>query len=175
VAELSDPKRERFVRLRALGMSLRRAHREAGWAGDRANASKIEAEPATRARIEELKAAAAAKSEAAEFSGQALTREAVEMARAQKNPVALRQLAEFIDSHDESMASLRPTAAEAMTLGQILALARRLDPGLDLWFNVCILLLLVDPKTGKPTPPWKDGAGNDLPPYLRPDGGLVEA
>jgi hypothetical protein len=34
----------------------------------------------------------------------------------------------------------------------MLRLAKELDPSLRLWVNVAVLLMLIDPETGKPTP-----------------------
>jgi hypothetical protein len=53
-----------------------------------------------------------------------------------------------------------------MTIGEMLRLAKEIDPTMGLWIHVAGLLMLLDLETGRPMPPWTDVNGKPVPPYI---------
>jgi hypothetical protein len=169
MARLKNLQHEAFCILVELqGWSRTDAYEGCGYKRDRANASAFaeKAEIAARRRElqEERKVIEAATGESA------LRRIMIEgLQTGDLGPAATA--ARLLAEGDGSLRRLGQQAEE-MSLGQMLALAEKLDPMMAL--RAAQLLMLLDEDL-KPMPPWQDGHGRPVPPYINPETGkLVE-
>jgi hypothetical protein len=174
MAELADKRREQFCKLRAVGTKQAEAYSRAGYrTGDRSNASKLEQHPEISERITELRAEELQRQQqirlqSAERDGLTELKAAIAGAAATGNWAAVVSGSKALGEADGSLDALRQPD-EKMTIGEMLSLAVELDPGFRLWAIVAERLMLIDGKTGKAMPPWTDGRGRPVPPYLNPE------
>jgi hypothetical protein len=180
MAKLVDARREQFAKLLAAGMAQGEAYQKAGYrAGDRSNASKAARDPEIVERVAELRGEEAQRqaelrAAAGEQSGLDELKRAIAGAATSGNWAAVVAGAKVLGEADGSFDELGAEASRRpLTLAEILKAARELDPTLHLWFDCAALLMLLDPETGKPLPPWTDAEGKPVPPYLSVEKGLV--
>jgi hypothetical protein len=176
MAALKDPRLEAFCQNLALGLDIHVAHEKAGYAKDlsRSNSSKAAKKQAVVERAAEIRQEMEAQRKLATggadgFTAKSLVGQAVGMALAQGDPQVLASIAKFLDDGSLGLEASR----KPLTLAEILALAKSLDPSMELFFDCAALLMLIDRATGKPLPPWTDAEGKAVPPYLTLEKGLV--
>jgi hypothetical protein len=176
MAALSDARLEQFCQGLALGLDQHIAHERAGYAKDvsRSNSAKLAKRQVVVQRLAEIKAEMEtqrrlASGQPGEYTAKSLVTHAVGMALAQNDPQILANIAKFLDDGTLGLEASR----KPLTLGEMLKLARELDPTMHLWYCAAGLLMLLDTETGKPLPPWTDAEGHPVKPYLTLEG-LVE-
>jgi hypothetical protein len=165
---LRDPRLEAFAQNLAIGLDIHVAHEKAGFAKDpsRSNSSKAAKKQAVVQRVAEIRQEVETQrllvtNGAHGFTSRSLVGESVAMARAQADPQALTAIAKILDDGTLGLEADR----KPLEIPEILDLSKEL--GLHTWFNSAVLLMLMDGETGKPLPPWTDGQGRPIPPYLR--------
>jgi hypothetical protein len=170
MAALSDARLEQFCQGLAIGLDKHVAYERAGFAKDpsRSNSAKASKKAAIVQRVGEIKAELEAQRKLATggadgFTAKSLVGQAVGMALAQGDPQVLASIAKFLDDGTLGMEASR----KPLTIGEMLKLAREIDPGMGLWLSVAELLMLWDGKNNRPMPPWTNAAGEPLGPYLR--------
>jgi hypothetical protein len=175
---LSDPRLEAFCQNLALGLDIHVAHEKAGYAKDlsRSNSAKMAKRQVVVARLAEIRGEMEtqrklARGEVGDMTARSLVNHAIGLGLAQGDPQVLASIAKFLDDGTLGLAA----SQKPLTIGEMLALAKEIDPSMMLWFVVADLLMLIDGETGKPLPAWTDAGGKPRPPYLLPTGELVEA
>jgi hypothetical protein len=176
MAALSDARLEQFCQGLAIGLDQHIAHERAGYSKDpsRSNSAKLAKKQVVLQRVAEIRQEMEAQRQLATggsngFTSRSLVGESVAMARAQADPQALTAIAKILDDGTLGLDADR----KPLTLAEILALAKSLDPSMELFFDCAALLMLIDRATGKPLPPWTDAEGKAVPPYLTLEKGLV--
>jgi hypothetical protein len=174
MAELPDKRKEQFCRLLSTGMKQAEAYVKAGYrAADRSNASKLAREPEIVQRVAELQGEEAQRQAelrvaAGEQSSLDELKRAIAGAATSGNWAAVVAGSKVLGEADGSFDAIGADAERRpLTLGEMLKLSREIDPSWALWLAVAELLMLWDGKNNRPMPPWTNGAGEPVGPYLR--------
>jgi hypothetical protein len=177
VARTRSPEQiEQFSRLLASGVRAVDAYERCGWKRDTANSARLAKDPAVRRRVAEIQRETAVEmvaSGANDAPGAELLRLAAQKAIVTGNLTALVQAGRELGAADGSLNQLQ-VPDEKMSIGQMLRVAKEIDPSGLLWITVAWLLMLIDHNTGRPMPAWTDAAGRPIPPYLDSNLELVE-
>lgn len=162
MARLTDLKAEAFCQLvELLGWSKTDSYEAAGHKRDRANAVVYSEKAPIAKRMRELREERASLDN---LTGEEAMRKILVGAMLSGDWGPASSTARALGAEDGSLAKLGDKA-KPMSVGQIIDLARSIDPFFA--FNVEILLMLRD-HDGAVLPPWTDGAGRPKPPYINP-------